>query len=146
MGAMTTEEITAYLAQPLVANLVTLRPSGAPHIAPVWFAFTNSNFYIYTSRNSQRARNLQRDNRAAISIPTCAEPYSYVLAEGTATTTRNNVAHIGRAIAERYIGPDDPNKTDQIDQFMAETLDDNTIIIELIPHRIMSWSETSEDA
>ncbi len=135
---MDPDSLIAYLAQPLVANLVTLRSSGSPHVAPVWFSYSGGKFQVYTSRNLQKAHNIERDNRVALSVATCGTPYSYVLVEGSASITNDRAAEIGRAIATRYMGAD---RAGEVDEFITNTLDGNSVIIEITPARIMTWTE-----
>jgi len=138
MSAVNLDEFRAFLDLPLVAHLVTLRPGGAPHVAPVWFAYGGGKFRVYTSRKFQKTRNIERDNRVALSIATPGEPYSYVVAEGEAAILTEAVAETGRAIAARYIGA---GNLEAIDQFMAETLNESAVVLEITPSRVMTWSE-----
>ena len=135
---MSPEEIAAYLAQPLIADFVTLRADGSPHVAPVWYEYADGKFLVFTSRKFQRVRNLERDNRAAVSVPTPGAPYAYVVAEGRATVTREGVAEVARSITARYSGD-----AAEVEAFLAETLDEDSVVVVLTPHRVMSWSDES---
>ena len=35
-GKLTSEEVDAFLATPVIARLATVQPDGAPYVAPVW--------------------------------------------------------------------------------------------------------------
>ena len=37
MATMSQSEMVEFLAAPRIAHLVTLRPDGSPHVAPVWY-------------------------------------------------------------------------------------------------------------
>ncbi len=136
MSTMTYTEMEAFLARPLVADFVTLRPGGAPHVAPVWHEFADGKFYVYTSRAFQRVRNIERDDRVALSIASHDMPYAYVVAEGRAVVTRDRVGEVGRSITTRYIGADN---LDRVEEFLRQTLDDDSVLIELVPTRLMTW-------
>ena len=136
MSTMSYAEMEAFLAQPLVADFVTLRPGGAPHVAPVWHEFADGKFTVFTSSRFQRVRNIERDDRVALSVATNDMPYRYVVAEGRAVVIRERVREVGRAIATRYIGVDKP---DEVDEFMRQTLDEDAVLIELVPSRLMTW-------
>ncbi len=133
MSRMSYEEMTAFLAKPWIADLVTLRADGSPHVAPIWYEFVDGNFLIYTSHGFQRVRNIEGDSRAAISIASDVEPYAYVVAEGRVTVSRERVAEIGQSITLRY------KQGEAAEQFLRETLNDDTVVIELAPERTMTW-------
>ena len=132
MSDLTPEQIAAFLERPLVAVLVTLRANGAPHAIPVWYEYTDGAFLVFTSSTFQRVKNLERDSRAAITISTHDEPYMYVSAEGPVEITAEGVAEIGLSIARRYMG-------ERGEQFLAEVLDERSVVLRLTPERILAW-------
>ncbi len=133
MSRMSYEEMTAFLTKPWIADLVTLRADGSPHVAPIWYEFVDGNFLIYTNRRFQRVRNIEGDSRAALSIASDVEPYAYVVAEGRVTVSQERVEEIGRSIALRY------KQGEAAEQFLQQTLDDGAVVIELAPERTMTW-------
>jgi hypothetical protein len=48
--------------------LNTISPDGSPHASPVWGVVVSGRFHFYTARTSRKARNLARDNRAAVHL------------------------------------------------------------------------------
>jgi hypothetical protein len=48
--------------------LNTISADGSPHVSAVWGVASDDYFYFYTSRGSIKARNLTRDNRAALHL------------------------------------------------------------------------------
>lgn len=126
--------MTAFLAQPLVAVFVTLRADGSPHAIPVWFEFTDGEFRVFTSRRFQRVRNLERDNRAAITVSTHSQPYAYASAEGPVTITREGLAETALSIARRYMAKG-------AEEYLTELLDDDSVVLRLTPERILTWRE-----
>ena len=58
----------------------TTKPSGAPHVMPVWGVWVDDAFYFGTGRESVKARNLRRDARASVHLESGDE---VVIMEGT---------------------------------------------------------------
>ena len=51
-----------------IAHLATVLPDGAPHSVPVWIGTHDGHVVVITGPGSQKARNLRRDPRVAISL------------------------------------------------------------------------------
>ncbi len=58
----------------------TTKPSGAPHVMPVWGVWVDDAFYFGTGRESVKARNLRRDARASVHLESGDD---VVIMEGT---------------------------------------------------------------
>lgn len=134
MSSMNFQAMAAFLERPLVAVYVTLRADGSPHAIPVWYEFADGEFRVFTSDTFQRVKNLERDSRAAITISTHDEPYMYVSAEGPVSITREGLEETARSISWRYIG-------DKAEEYLAELLDEHSVVLRLVPERIMTWVE-----
>ena len=57
------------------AHIATLQPDGSPASVPVWAGIEGENVVFFTQDRSQKARNLRRDPRVAISIVDRENPY-----------------------------------------------------------------------
>jgi PPOX class probable F420-dependent enzyme len=62
--------------------LATVRDDGRPHIAPVWFVFVRSRFWIGTGRDSVKTRNAERNPCASVALEDGDQP---IVAEGVVT-------------------------------------------------------------
>jgi PPOX class probable F420-dependent enzyme len=51
-----------------LATLGTLGPDGSPHCSPVWFDFNGDRIRFSLTEDRQKFRNLQRDDRVAVSF------------------------------------------------------------------------------
>jgi PPOX class probable F420-dependent enzyme len=51
-----------------IAHLATVLPDGAPHSVPVMIDVEGGYLVFFTSPGSRKARNLERDDRVAISV------------------------------------------------------------------------------
>src|SRR3989337_1000010 len=84
MPAVISADVKAFLGQPHVAALATVRPDGRPHVTPVWYDFDGSEFTVASFRTTQKLKNVARKGFAALCIFTQEPPYRNVIIEGTA--------------------------------------------------------------
>ena len=89
------------------AHLVTLMPSGAPQVTPVWVDYDGHHVLINTAEGRQKDKNLQRDPRVAFSMLDPDNPYKYLEVRGRVAERSHNGAdqHID-AMAKKYLGKD----------------------------------------
>lgn len=64
--ALTDAEVHALLDEQRTVTLATIGPDGLPHLAAMWFALDGPDLLLWTYGVSQKARNVQRDPRAAL--------------------------------------------------------------------------------
>lgn len=98
--------VAEFLMQPITAALVTLNADGAPQVTYVWYAFDGQRFFISTTTDRLKARNVQRDPRVALSMLNPQNPYSFVTLRGSVTTTKEGANELIRELAIRYQGPE----------------------------------------
>lgn len=89
------------------AHIATLMPDGSPQVTPVWIDVDGETVLFNTADGRQKARNLDRDGRVAISCHDQANPYRYIQIRGEVVekTTKGADAHID-AMAKKYLGAD----------------------------------------
>ena len=61
--------------------LATQRPSGRPHLAPIWFVFVDECVWVCTGSSTVKARNVAENPQVSFALEDGDAP---VLAEGTA--------------------------------------------------------------
>jgi PPOX class probable F420-dependent enzyme len=90
------------------AHIATLMPDGSPQVTPVWIDVDNGHVVFNTAEGRQKARNLDRDGRVALSVHDQANPYRYVQVRGRITekTTQGADAHIDK-MAKKYMNVDE---------------------------------------
>ena len=136
MPKMTQTQIDEYLSRPNIANFVTLREDGSPHISPIWYQFHGGQLFIICQNSSVKAKNIGKDPRVAFSVATPSEPYRYVLIEGNASLTSEDAENLTLGISVHYLG------TERGADFAKNILSSGkTIVITIIPHKIISWEE-----
>jgi PPOX class probable F420-dependent enzyme len=110
-------DVRRLLERPNYAHIATLLPDGAPHSVPVWIDVEGpDDVVILTSPGSQKARNVKRDPRVAISITDVDQPHASVLIRGQVTELieGNRAWEIIDRIARKYTGQPYPLRTDRI--------------------------------
>ncbi|SDT36703.1 PPOX class F420-dependent oxidoreductase [Microlunatus soli] len=95
-----------------IAHLATVLPDGGPHSVPVWIGTEGEHIVIMTGPHSQKARNLRRDPRVAISLTAPDNPFQPVIIRGRVVEWLDGVParRIVDRLAMKYIGsPYDPD-------------------------------------
>lgn len=65
-----------------IAHLGTVLPDGSPHSIPLWVGTLDDKIIFLTGPDSQKARNLRRDPRVALSLAPVDNPYEPVIVRG----------------------------------------------------------------
>ncbi|MDQ4049513.1 MAG: pyridoxamine 5'-phosphate oxidase family protein [Actinomycetota bacterium] len=65
---MTDEELRAFVEEQRIVHVATIGPRGRPHLVPLWYVSRGPQLAGWTYAASQKARNLERDPRATLSI------------------------------------------------------------------------------
>ncbi len=87
------------------AHLATLMPDGRPQVTPVWVDYDGHYVLINTAQGRQKDKNLQRDQRVALSIQDPDDPYRYLEVRGrVAERTLNGADQHIDALALKYRG------------------------------------------
>lgn len=136
MSKLTDKEIDSYLSESNIANLVTLRQDGSPHVSPIWYQYENNQLFMICDQGSIKANNIKKDSRVAISIAKNIEPYKYILIEGSANLIEQGVNEMTLKICIHYQGDERGTK------FAKEILSSGTTtIITITPKKFISWKE-----
>ena len=141
MAGMSQVAMEEFLGGPRIAHLVTLRPDGSPHVAPVWYEYVDGLFLIWTGRQTRKFKNLAGDGRAALSIASEDQPYRYVSVEGDVTVSDADVWAVGFSLASRYLGAE--GAAAFLEEYYVEG---QSVVLQLTPRRIMAWTDDDADA
>ena len=117
MAQMTKSEIKKFLMKDtFTGKLATVKKNGSPHVVPIWFVVeevnsrnrnTVGNIYFTTSRDSVKAKNIQRDSRVSICVDDQTPPFSFVSICGNAKLIpyrQKEALKWATKIADRYMG------------------------------------------
>jgi general stress protein 26 len=136
---MTEAEVSAFLQEQRVVACATRGPRGWPHVMPLWYVVRNGEIWAWTYGKSQKARNLERDDRATLMLET-GERYDElrgVTIEAHTVVHRDHesVVELGQEILERYGTP--VQGEGAIDMLRAQAA--KRVGLQFVPARIASW-------
>ena len=100
----------ALLESDAVAHVVTLDQDGGPRVTAAWVGLDGDEIIFATLPDQRKLRNLRRDPRIALSIPSTTTNewglLEYLVVYGTARVTEGGAAEILQRLAHTYLGPD----------------------------------------
>ena len=103
---MTDDELNVFLKQPLIAVIGTIDSEGRPRSAPIWFHWEDGAAYMFTSRESLKWRNLERNPHASLCIDWRDVPYKSVIMDGPVEEVDRSIYDLALSMALRYYGVD----------------------------------------
>jgi PPOX class probable F420-dependent enzyme len=93
-----------------VAHVVTIDEDGAPQVTAAWVGLDGDEIVLATLPEQRKLRNLRRDPRIAISVPSTTTNewglLEYLVVYGTARVTEGGAADVLQRLAYTYISPD----------------------------------------
>ena len=98
-------DLLALLRRPSTCYLATTMPDGSPQLTQTWVDTDGTHVVINTVQGFQKARNVERDPRVAVTVSDPANPSRYYAVRGRVVraTTEGGAEHID-ALAQRYLG------------------------------------------
>lgn len=87
-----TDEIRELLEGANFAHLATLMPDGSPHSVAVWAGLEDGRIAFFTQPTTQKARNVERDPRVALSVVDHERPYRSARIRGRVVEKRTGDA------------------------------------------------------
>ena len=140
MAKLSEDELVRFLDEAQVAHLVTLRLNGKPHVAPVWYVWDGSRAVVMAGQDAIKVKNIRRNPAVSLSIAAAQRPYHYVIIEGLATVTRDDLERQVRRICVRYDGPE------RGEAFARELLaEERMVLLGIEVDRMISWKEDVEE-
>ena len=132
---MTRDEINEFLARPLVGVITTMDAEGRPRATPIWYAWKDGAAYMFTSRDSLKWRNLERNPYASLCVDWREPPYAAVTMDGPVREVGESVYELALGMARRYYGEEEGRE-------FAESYRDepsDTVVFALTPRRVASF-------
>ena len=111
--ATLSDEVQELFESPNFGHVATVMPDGSPHTVPVWVGLEGERVAFFTQEGSQKAKNLERDPRCAISIIDDENPYRSARVRGRVVDklTGDAALEVIDRIARRYTGEDFPMRS-----------------------------------
>ena len=140
MAKLSQHEREQFLTQPRIAHLVTLRSVGTPHAAPVWFLWEQNRelgrAWVMADAGAVKVRNVKGNPAVTLSIATSERPLSYVVLEGQAKITTEDLPRVVEQMCVLYDGPE------RGAEFAKELLgEDRMVLLEINIDRVMTWKD-----
>ena len=93
-----------------VAHVVTMDEDGGPQVTLAWVGIEDDEIVLATMPEQRKLRNLRRDPRIALSVPSTTRNewglLEYLVVYGTARVTEGGAAEMLQRLAHTYLGPD----------------------------------------
>jgi PPOX class probable F420-dependent enzyme len=93
-----------------IAHVVTIDADGGPQVTAAWVGVEGDEVVIATLPDQRKLRNLRRDPRIAISVPSTTRNtwglLEYLVVYGSARVTEGGAAELLQRLAHTYLGPD----------------------------------------
>jgi PPOX class probable F420-dependent enzyme len=125
--AALTEKQKAFLDQPYVGIVTTLRPDGSPHATVVWVDREDGVVSFNTAYGRAKRRHLEHDPRASLLVIDPNDPYTWIAVDGRVElTTEGADAQIDK-LAKKYLGAD---------EFPNRRPDEQRVSVRITPQRI----------
>ncbi len=96
------------LDMPILAHVATIGPKGEPQSNPVWFIWDGAHIRIAIWPEGQKAKNLERDPRVALSMADPENPIHYLEVRGRVVDVQQvDSSHPDIAgVVRKYTGDD----------------------------------------
>ena len=126
------KDLGAFLDEPRVAVLATLRKDGSVLLSPVWHEWRDGGFNVWVGTDDVKARHLRRDPRVTILVAGSEPPLKGVEVRGQARFIERGVTDVAVRIATRYVGRDEAAR-------YAGTLGGEDVIVRIEPGELRVW-------
>jgi PPOX class probable F420-dependent enzyme len=136
MSKLTPEEIKHFLTERHIGHLVSVRPDGRPHVAPVWFLVEGDRLYIVAESYSTKVANIRQRPSICLSVANDHPPYQHVILEGNATMRTRDFLDEVTQICVRYEGL--AEGVAYAYKLMAE---ESPVLLDIRITRVVSWRD-----
>ena len=109
-GIAIPDSARALLESDAVAHVVTLGEDGSPQVTAAWVGIDGEEIVLATLPDQRKLRNLRRDPRVAVSVPSKTVNewglLEYLVVYGSARITEGGAPELLQRLAHTYLGPE----------------------------------------
>lgn len=134
MSKMTSEEIQDFLDEIHIASLATTNRDGSPHVIPIWYQYRDGKLYMISFILGRKLYNMRRDSRVSVCVTHRDQPYRYVIIQGNARVTTDDMDGPTTSMCVRYMGQE--RGTEYARQLMDGG---NRVVIVVEPTNIIAY-------
>ena len=143
-GRLTSQQIDAYLDQPLLARVATASAVTAqPHVVPVWYLWDGQSIWVHGHSSTRKFKELAANPACSVIVDhaTSGVDFWAVLLEGQAELIADPavVVPVAERIYARYIGAEGAH--DPVPQSWIH--DAESLLLKLTPSRTVTWYSAS---
>jgi nitroimidazol reductase NimA-like FMN-containing flavoprotein (pyridoxamine 5'-phosphate oxidase superfamily) len=141
-GPLSSEELDAFLAEPLLLKLACVRPDNWPYVIPLWFAWYDAKLYVVGRQRAVWVDYVRREPRVGVLIDEEARRHRRVQMTATAAVVEGPVPRaqgserwhaLDRLLVARYMSDDEGRA------YRLETADRPRYLVELTPVQVTTW-------
>ena len=104
------------------ATVATVNPDGGPQASVVWFRRDGDSVLFSITSDKQKARNLARDPRVAVTVFDLENPYDSVEIRGRAELVEDAGKELPKQLSHRYLDEDPPPEPDDVVRLVARVI------------------------
>ncbi len=136
MPRMSSPDVDAFLAEPHIGVIATLRQDGRPYTVPVWHLWDGTHFWVSGTESRVWCRQLMTEPRLSLCVEAMAPVPGHVGVDGLGEVLRPpefDIWPISRQLAEKYIGRGQEGMTETIEAFVANMRTEPRLLIRITP-------------
>ena len=136
MPRMSPEDQDAFLAEPHVGVVATLRRDGRPYTVPVWHLWDGEHIWLTGTESRVWCRQLMVDPRLSICVEALLPVPGHIDIDGTGEVLRPpdfDIWPVSRQLAEKYVGKGDVANAEAVDAFVANMQTEPRLLIRVTP-------------
>jgi len=152
MPRMSPADFSAFLEQPHVAVIATLRADGSPYTVPIWFyweedasapdlsfgpvTYAGGHLWLVGTYPRVWCQQLMKDGRASLCIESGPPFTAHVEFDGVCVPFERpafDIWPIARKLAEKYVGRGDPANAAAVDSFFANMQTEPRLLFRMTP-------------
>jgi PPOX class probable F420-dependent enzyme len=133
---MKPDVLAAFLEEPIVGVIATLRRDGRPYTVPVWWLHDDGKFWITGTTSRVWCQQLTHDGRTSLCIETGQPASGHVEVDGDAEAfllPDFDIWPVSRRLAEKYVGRRDPGNAVAVDAFFANMQTEPRMLFRIAP-------------
>ena len=136
MPRMDAETQEAFLAEPHVAVVASLRQDGRPYTVPVWFHWDGDDVWLTGTDSRVWCQQIRRDGRVSLCIEALTPVAGHIGIDGQAVVLDRadfDIWPMCRILAEKYVGRGDPANVGAVEAFLANMRTEPRLLIKVHP-------------
>jgi PPOX class probable F420-dependent enzyme len=109
-GISLPDSARSLLQSDAIAHVITIDQDGGPQVTLAWVGIDGDEIVLATMPDQRKLRNLRRDPRVALSVPSTTTNewglLEYLVVYGAAKVTEGGAPEMLQRLAHTYLGPD----------------------------------------